>query len=62
MLLGPCALLLMEDSLLSDDSDLEDLLEDDVEQMVVPLVANELDGSRRKKRCPVSKVGRLCIP
>jgi hypothetical protein len=42
-------------------SDLEDLLDDDVEQMVVLPTAKELK-DRRKKRCPGSELDRLCIP
>jgi hypothetical protein len=50
----------MEDSLDSDDSDLDELLDDDMEQMVVLLATEEL-AERKKRTRPGSKVGRLCI-
>ena len=61
MPLSPAALFLMEDSSDSSDSDLDELLDDDMEQMVVLVAAKELT-DRQKKRRRGSKVGRLCIP
>jgi hypothetical protein len=49
MPLSKCALFLMEDRLLSDDSDLEDLLfDDDAEQMFVMLTTKELEDNKKK--------------
>jgi hypothetical protein len=45
----------------SDDSDIDDLLDDDMEQFVLPLATKELQEPLRKKRRG-SKVGRLCTP
>jgi hypothetical protein len=50
-----------DSSSLSDDSDIDDLLDDDMEQFVLLLAAKELHEPFRKKR-QGSKVGRLCIP
>jgi hypothetical protein len=51
--------LFFEYSSSSDDSDIEELLDDDIKQYIVLLEMKELED--RKKR-PGSKVGRLCIP
>ena len=59
MPLSPAALFLLEDS--SDSSDLDELLDDDMEEMVVLVAAKELaDGQKKRRRG--SKVGRICIP
>ncbi|KAK1664499.1 hypothetical protein QYE76_052658 [Lolium multiflorum] len=58
--MGQCTLFLMEDSSSSDDSDLEELLDDDVEQTAVILAAKEILDVRPKKR-KRSTMGRLCI-
>jgi hypothetical protein len=51
----------LEDSSSSDDSDLEELLDDDVEQTAVILAAKEILNVRPKKR-KGSTMGRLWIP
>jgi hypothetical protein len=51
----------MEDSSSSDDSDLVDILFDDVEQLMLMIAAKELQDNNKKK-WPRSKFGRLCIP
>jgi hypothetical protein len=51
----------MEDSSSSNDSDLEDILFDNDEQLLFMLAAKEQEDNKRIKR-PGSKVGRLCIP
>jgi 5-bromo-4-chloroindolyl phosphate hydrolysis protein len=61
MSLRPCTLLLMEDLSSSNDPDLNELLDDDIEQMVMLLATNELEDRRNKRRLG-SKVGRLFIP
>jgi hypothetical protein len=43
-----------------DNSNMEDLFNDDIEQYIVLLAAKELED--RKKKRPGSKVNRLCIP
>jgi hypothetical protein len=45
----------------SDDSGLEELLDNDMGQLVVLLAAKEL-ADRKKKRQRGSKMGRLCAP
>lgn len=60
MSLSSAVLFLMEESSDSSDSDLDELLDDDMEHMVVLLAAKELaDGLKKRRRG--SKVGRLCI-
>jgi hypothetical protein len=54
------AQLFFEYSSSSDDSDIEELLDDDIKQYIVLLEMKELED--RKKKRPGSKVGRLCIP
>jgi hypothetical protein len=54
-------MLLMEDLSSSNDPDLNELLDDDIEQMVMLLATNELEDRRNKRRLG-SKVGRLFIP
>jgi hypothetical protein len=46
----------MEDSSSSDDSDLEDILFDDDEQLLLTITAKELEDNKRIKRSG-SKVG-----
>ena len=61
MPLSPAALFLLEDSSDSSDSDFDELLDDDMEEMVVLVAAKELaDGQKKRRRG--SKVGRVCIP
>jgi hypothetical protein len=55
------AMSLMEDLSDSSDSDLDELLDGDMEEMVVLIAAKELMDRRRKRRHG-STVGRLCIP
>jgi hypothetical protein len=50
-----------DDSSSSYDSDLEDLLDDDMEQFVLLLAVKELQDCKKRKRTG-SKVDRLCIP
>jgi hypothetical protein len=59
--MAPCTLFLLEDSSSSDDIDLEELLDDDVEQTAVILAAKEILNVRPKKR-KGSTMGRLWIP
>ena len=61
MPLSPAALFLMEDSSDSSDSDMDELLDDDMEDTVVLVAAKEL-ADRQKKLRGGSKAGRLCIP
>jgi hypothetical protein len=61
MPLSPAALFLMEDSSDSSDSDMDELLDDDMEDTVVLVAVKEL-ADRQKKVRGGSKVGRLCIP
>jgi hypothetical protein len=56
--LSPSEQFILDDS---SDSDIEEMLDDDLEQMVVILVVNEFKESCTKKRRG-SIVGRLCIP
>jgi hypothetical protein len=51
----------MEDSLSSDDSDLEDIFFDDDEQLLLMIAAKDQKDKKKTKR-PGSKAGRLCIP
>jgi hypothetical protein len=46
--MDPCEVFLMEDSFSSDDSGLEDLLNDDIEQTTVILAAKEIMDGRPK--------------
>ncbi|KAK1686989.1 hypothetical protein QYE76_047837 [Lolium multiflorum] len=57
----PVATFLMEEWPDSDDSGLEELLDNDMGQLVVLLAAKEL-ADRKKKRQRGSKMGRLCAP
>ena len=57
MPLSPCALFLMEDSSDSGESDLDELLDNEMEQMVVLLAVKELTDGKKKY-----KVVRLCTP
>jgi hypothetical protein len=59
--MDPCALFLMEDSSFYDDSDLEELLDDDIERTTVILSAKEILDVKPKKR-KRSSMGQLCIP
>jgi hypothetical protein len=59
--MDPCALFLMEDSSFYDDSNLEELLDDDIEQTTIILSAKEILDVKPKKR-KGSSMGRLCIP
>ena len=59
--LDPCTRFLMEDTSSSDDLDLDELLDDDIEQTVLILAAKELEDVKKKPRRG-STVGRLCIP
>jgi hypothetical protein len=52
MPLSNCALFLMEDSSSSDDSDLEDILFDNDEQLHLMLAAKEEDNKRIKRPGP----------
>jgi hypothetical protein len=47
MLLSKCALFFMEDSSSSDDADLEDILSDDYEQLLLMIVAKELEAKKK---------------
>jgi hypothetical protein len=58
--MDPCALFLLEDSSSSDDSDLEELLGEDVEQTTVILTVKEILDVRSKKR-KGSTMGRLYL-
>ncbi|XP_071680511.1 uncharacterized protein [Lolium perenne] len=59
--MDPCVLFLMDDYSSSDDSNLEDFFNDDIEQTVVILAAKEtLD--MRPQKLKGSSMGRLCIP
>jgi hypothetical protein len=60
MPLSKCPMFLMEDSSSLDDSDLEDILFNDNEQLLLMLAAKEEEDNKRIKR-PRSKVGLLCI-
>ncbi|XP_071678539.1 uncharacterized protein [Lolium perenne] len=57
--MDPCALFLLEDSSSDDESDLEKLLDDDLEQTSV-ILAEATDVRSRKRKG--STMGRLCIP
>jgi hypothetical protein len=59
--MDPCELFLMGDSLSFEDSDLENLLDDDIEQMSIILAAKEIMDVRPKK-LQGSTMGRICIP
>jgi hypothetical protein len=59
--MDPCALFLLEGSSSSVDSNLEELLDDDMEQTTVILAVKEILDVRPKKRNG-STMGRLCIP
>ncbi|XP_071681875.1 uncharacterized protein [Lolium perenne] len=59
--MDPCELFLLEYSSSSDDSDLEELLDDELEQTAGILTVAEVTDVRPKKR-KGSTMGRLCIP
>jgi hypothetical protein len=59
--MDPCELFLMGDSLSFEDSDLEDLLDEDIELISIILVAKEIMYVRPKK-LQGSTMGRICIP
>ncbi|XP_071681754.1 uncharacterized protein [Lolium perenne] len=61
MLFSAAAMSLMEDSSDSSNSDLDEPLDGDMEEIVVLIAAKELTDRRRKRRHG-STVGRLCIP
>jgi hypothetical protein len=58
--MNQCALFLLEDSSCSNDSGLEELLDDDLEQTAVILVTAATDVRPKKRKG--STMGRLCIP
>jgi hypothetical protein len=47
MLLSKCALFLLEDSSSSNDSNLEDILSDDYEQVLLMIAAKELEDKKK---------------
>jgi hypothetical protein len=59
--MDPCALFLMEDSSFYDDSNLEELLGDDIEQTTIILSAKEILDVKPKNRQRLS-MGLMCIP
>jgi hypothetical protein len=58
--MDPCTLFLLEDSSSSDGSDLQELLDDDLEQTAMILAAAVTDVRPKKRKG--SNMGRLCIP
>jgi hypothetical protein len=59
--MDPCELFLMGDSLSFENSDLEDLLDEDIELISIILAAKEIMYVRPKK-LQGSTMGRICIP